>query len=236
MPAAWPHWAGLSSGLSGSVTAHPVGSEAQAPGALGSQALRRASVGTAPTWCGLKRPQEGRGCCPGSGLWVRRAGPRVHPGTQRALPATEAFAGSARADGSTKPGLGSPTTHPSQKLPANTNLSAHQLPSDGYLPGVGVGTFPCVSSDVPDPQSPLRLTRSHFKRTIDTAVCSVRGHSPRPVASHGSPPPECTLRASEASRPVLSSDAGPGPPSAAGLCTFFPWESVSGALPGPGFG
>lgn len=70
---------------------------------------------------------------------------------------------------------------------------------------------------------------------LHSRVHSVRGHSPRPVASHGSLPPGRTPRASEASppsSPTLSRAHLPLQVSA----PFFTWESVSKALPGPGFG
>lgn len=71
--------------------------------------------------------------------------------------------------------LGSAAHHsPFPEVPANTNHSAYQLPSNYYLSTSGRGHVPVMSSEMRlNPQSLLRLTRTHFKRTISTAVCTV---------------------------------------------------------------
>lgn len=67
----------------------------QALGACGRQALRRAAVGMAPTWCSLKRHRKKEAAAQAQGCGCAEQGHTCIWGTHCALSVTEAFAGGA---------------------------------------------------------------------------------------------------------------------------------------------
>lgn len=209
----------------------------QALGACGRQALRRAAVGMAPTWCGLKRPQEERGCCPGSGLWVRRARPHVHLGnTLRAVGDRSLRWGCCVLMAAQSLGSGH-HTHPSQKFTANRTVQRISCRVITLYPRVGVGHIPVMSSEMrPNLQSLLRLTRCHFKRTIYTAVCTVSVAQPVAGGFPGSPPPGRTPCASKASPPSSPPTLGWAHLPLQVSALSSPGRASPGLFPGPGCG